>query len=511
MKGFFLILLAFLLLFSLIQQGIFAIIPQPLEAKQWVYILVTLASFLGLLLLHISRNGRKGLYLFFLTYPFLAQSVHYLNISASSFILTPAFLYLAIHLLLSKERALPASLQILFLFCFSILASVLVAENKYTAFAFFVLAVGGFTLSAYLMYVRVRTSRNPLLYIRGVVLAILAGSVLYFALETVTFQIRPNDIPAILMRRWHELPMGRYYTGGYKEPAGLGFVYSLLFWVVLFFVQTNSVSGSRIGRWIDKSALLATMFFLLVAGTRSALINVVNVFLVLELLRRKLGLQSVYKLRTRYVVTLIILVSLGAYLLIPRTILTSRSRTPPSWIEPTYVSIGQRTFQLVGTTANYYKHTLISFEDFLHHPLGSGPLNATLIKEDITEGGFAYYYSILSNLVVVGATFGWLSLLIWLIFVLYMTRSVLRLRVGVRNKLLCALTMVFLAILLASLLPGSPYLGPSLNWSNFNRLLPLSPQTPGLPSDYLAVISGIIVGGLAGLLERSRQDASVGT
>jgi hypothetical protein len=72
-----------------------------------------------------------------------------------------------------------------------------------------------------------------------------------------------------------------------------------------------------------------------------------------------------------------------------------------------------------------------------------------------------------------------------------------------------AIAIVFLAILIASLLPGSPFLGPSVNWSNFERNLPLSPQVKGLPSEYPSIFSGIVIGCLIGLTQRIRRNSLV--
>lgn len=486
-------------------QGLFIIIPQPLGAKQWAFIGVTILSFLVLILLHLKKRGKYGLYLFFVVYPFLAQSVFYLNISSPLFILTPAFLFLVLHLMLSRDHPLTLSFLILFLFWLSTLVSVFGAVNKYTAAAFFVLAGGGFAVSAYLVNGKIQVATNPLKFIRGIVLSILVGSLIYFLIETIAFRIGPSEIMNIIMRRWSELPQGRYYTGGYWEPAGLGFVYSFMFWIMLFFIQTPINNPTQ--KWMNIVSLLAAVFFILVAGTRSVIVNLVNIFIVLWLLRKLLGLKSGFRIKPQYIIVTFILAGISAYILLPRTILTSRSATPPSWIEPTIVSVAGRDFQLVGTTAQYYKRTQLSLYDLLHKPLGAGPLNATILPgyEDSGDVGFVYYYSTISNLIVTGATFGWLSLLLWLLFVFYVTYRAFLLRKTPKDQGIYTLEIVFLAILLASLLPGSSYLGPNLNWSNFDQLHPISPTTPGLPSDYPSIISGLMVGCLIGLQSRVRR------
>ncbi len=165
--------------------------------------------------------------------------------------------------------------------------------------------------------------------------------------------------------------------------------------------------------------------------------------------------------------------ALGAYLVIPRTIMTASSVKPPPWVEPVYIQIGSRQIRVIGSTADYVKHTRASFHDFFTKPLGVGPLNATPIL-DLRLGGFeaGYSYSWYTNLVVVGSTFGWLSLFLWLTFIAKVTRDLFRLRGRANRDVNFSMSLIFLAILMASLLPGAPFLGPMLNWSNFDRFLP---------------------------------------
>jgi hypothetical protein len=199
-----------------------------------------------------------------------------------------------------------------------------------------------------------------------------------------------------------------------------------------------------------------------------------------------------------------LLVGISTFYLLPRTVQTVGTVRRSSSVEPTIVRIGANTYELVGTTAMYYEKTNISFQDFFRNPLGSGPLNATPYKDN-PEGGLRYYFSFISNVFVIGATFGWLSLALWLLFTSYCVFLVFKLRSHIIDKDLYSLTVVFLAILLASLLPGSYYLGPAINWSNFVFNEPISPTMLSVPAEYPAVISGVIVGCLIGLIEVQRR------
>jgi hypothetical protein len=484
------------------KEGIFSIQPQPIGGKQWAYIVVTLVSYLVLFLLYFLKRSKYGLYVFFVFYPFLAQSAYYLNISSSFFILTPSIFYLGLLFALTREPPLNRSFLFLLLFCLSTFLSILPAANKYTAATFVILAVGDFAIIASITYNLFKSSHDPFSNLRGVIYSIILGSATYFILETIAFQIRPADIVNVILRRWGAIPSGRYYTGGYWEPAGLGFVYSYLFWILVFLVQQSRYSATSLQKGMDRIAFLIVIIFLMISGTRSAIITLVLVFLVLLALRYRTGIRSFVRLKPVHVLTLLIIACSSAYLLIPRTIQTSRTPELPSWIEPTVVTIGSRDFVLVGTTADYYNQTISSLRDFLTNPLGSGPLNANPLK-DTQGGGVAYYYSFLSNLIVIGATFGWLALLIWIVFIVHVARRVFRLKYFTENTQIYAMILVFLAVLFASLLPGGYFLGPNLNWSNFSRLLPLSPSTPSVPADYPAVISGFIIGAFIGLIERS--------
>jgi len=493
------------------EEGIFTISPQPIESKQILFILITILSFITLIILHLIKAGNKALYLFFITYPFLSQSVHYLNLSSAFFVLTPPLLFLLIHFVLSKGRVLSKTLFLLFIFCLSILISVIAAENPYTAFAFFILGVGSFTLLAYLVYIQLVNSRNPIGVFRGLVLSVLAGSIIYLAIEFVVFRIRLEHIPFILMRRWELLPMGRFITGGYREPAGLGFVYSLLFFILVYFIQSKTIKFGIKDKTVNILSFVFLIGMILIVGTRSAIFNLINIFLVLFVLSKIMGSTRSTRIKTRYIIVLGGLAVLGFYFLLPRTILTSRSSTPPSWIEPTYIQIFGKTYQVVGSTSDYIKHTQNSLVDIAMNPLGSGPLNATPITES-EQGGFAsgYYYSIISNLIVIGATFGWLTLAIWIIFLSYISIELYNLRRRAKNRDYFLLSLILLTTIIASILPGSPFLGPGLNWGNFNRLDPINQSITGLPAEYVSLLSGLIIGALAGFLHLIRIGAHQG-
>lgn len=504
-------LITIVLIGATLENGIFTISPQPIEFRQILFILITILSFIVLIILHMIKAGNKVLFLFFVTYPFLSQSVHYLNVSSAFFVLTPSFLFLLIHFVFSRGRILSKTLILLFLFCSSILISVIAAENPNTASAFFILGVGSFALIAYMVFLQLIYSRNPIQVLRGYVLSVLAGSIFYLAIEFVVFRIRPEHIPYILMRRWDLLPMGRFITGGYREPAGLGFVYSLLFFIIVYFIQSKTISFSIREKIVNVSSFLFICVMILIVGTRSAIFNLINIFLVIFILSRVTGSRRFTTIKPRYLVALVGLSVLGFYFLLPRTILNSRSSTPPSWIEPTYVQIFGNKYQVVGSTSDYLKHTQNSLIDIANNPLGSGPLNATPITEN-EQGGFAsgYYYSILSNLIVIGATFGWLSLGIWIFFLSYISFDLYNLRRRVKNQDYFLLSLILLATIIASILPGSPFFGPGLNWGNFNRLDPINPSIKGLPAEYISLLSGLIIGSLSGFLHLIRFDVQRG-
>ena len=493
-----------LVLITYLYTDIFSIIPQPINVKQMMFIGISILAFSLLIIFGLKRNTSRALYLLFFFYPFLAQSAFYLNISSPFFIMTPVFLYLVLTLLFSRNLASPLIMQMIILFCASILISVLFAENKNTAFTYFILGVGGFCLTVYLVYICIRTAQDPLNIIRGLVLSIVAGTIIYFLIEVIAFGLQPADVFYIISRQWHLLPAGRYYTGGYREPAGLAFVYASLFWIILSFFQFESAGRKKYIITPIFIALIASLFFLLISGTRNAIISLVTIAFSLWLLRQRLGLARIFRFKFRHLLALFLLVGVSTFYLLPRTFLSDGTTRRSSSIEPTIVRIGANTYELVGTTAMYFETNKITIRDFFQNPLGSGPLNATPFK-DSPEGGLRNYFSFISNIFVIGATFGWLSLILWLIFTFYCGYLVFKLRKYVYDKNLFSLTVVFLATLLASLLPGSYYLGPWINWSNFIFDQPISPTMLSVPAEYPAVISGVIVGCLIGLIEVQRR------
>jgi hypothetical protein len=294
------------------------------------------------------------------------------------------------------------------------------------------------------------------------------------------------------------------------EPAGLGFVYSLLFFVLALIIQDKTLPRNKLIRWIEWVTLSFIAFVILVVGTRGALLNLIYTLAVLWFMQRTFRQNRLIRIKARYAILIIILAAFGAYLILPRVILTPRSSPLPPWIQPTYIRIGGEQIQVIGSTADYVKHTRASLHDFLTEPLGVGPLNATPIRDEPLGGfGAGYSYSWYTNLIVVGSTFGWVSLAIWLLFIVLITRDVFSLKRSARGNSLFAIAIVFLAVLIASLLPGSPFLGPSLNWSNFERYLPLSPHVKGLPFEYPSIFSGIVIGCLIGLTQKIRRNSLI--
>ena len=496
--------LSLLVLITVLTSDIFSITPQQFDPKQLLFIMASLSAFLLLVVSGLRRRRTYAVYILFLFFPFLSQSAYYLNISSPFFIITPVFLYLVTALIFTKNISSPKLLQIVLLFSTSIIISVLIADNINTAFTFYLLGVGGFCITVYLIYFNVRNSSNPLTFIKGLILSIVIGTVIYFLIEVITFGLGPQDILNIIGRKWHLLPSGRYFTGGYKEPAGLAFVYASIFWVIISFYQFGRADRKKNSFSPIFFALLASLFLLLISGTRNAIINLVTIGICLWFLRQRLGLAREFKFKFRYLFALLLLVGVSTYYLLPRTALSVGSSRRTSFSEPTIIKIGSMEFELVGTTAMYYKKNEISFQDFFKNPLGSGPLNATPYK-DSPEGGLRNYFSFISNVFVIGATFGWFSLFLWLTFTIYCGYLVFKLRNFVYDKNLYSITVVFLSILIASLLPGSYYLGPSINWSNFIYDQPLSPELLSVPAEYPAIISGVIIGCLIGLIEVQRR------
>jgi hypothetical protein len=492
----------FLLILAVVvsQKGIFSITPQPLELKQWIYIFITLLAFIGMVFFQLRKQSDLSLFLFFFLYPFFNQTVFYFNIASTFFVLTPAFLYLLMFLFLSKGVRLSNSFKLLLFFCLSTYPSVLVAQNRDTAHAFFILGVGSFLLSAYIIYTRVRITKNPLSFIRRVLFSIVAGSVIYITIETVVFRIGPNDVLEIILRKFSAVSSGRYYTAGFWEPVGMGFVYSILFWVAIFYLQVPQ--KNKTAKWLNISSLLITFIFVWMSGSRAAFLNIAATLFMLLLLSRALGLKRRFRIRWQYMLGIGVLLIFGVYYLLPRTIQTSRSAPIPYWITPPTLTIAGKSYNLIGTTAQYYRNTIASLDSFLHKPLGTGPLNARLDENTPTRDQFPFHYSSISNLIIVGATFGWFSLGCWVILLVFITYKVFRVPKASRMEDIFSLAVIFLAILLSSLLPGSMYIGPNLNWSKFGWLLPLSPDTPGLPSEYPSIISGLVIGCLLGLLSQ---------
>ncbi|NUM43751.1 MAG: hypothetical protein HUU38_03525 [Anaerolineales bacterium] len=480
------------------QAGLFSITPQPLDLKQWIYIFIIILAFIGLIFFQLNRKSNFSIYLLFFLYPFFNQSAYYLNIAAPFFVLTPAYLYLLTFLFFSKESPLSLSFKLLIFFCLTTALSIFVAYNRDTALAFFVLGVGSFLLSAYIIYSRIRQTKNPLQFIRRVFLSILGGSIIYIIIETVVFRIKLSDVIEIVLRKFTQLYSGRYYTAGYWEPVGMGFVYSIVFWVILFYLQSKPQTKST--KWLNILFLSISFAFVWMSGSRAAFINIATTLFMFIAFSQVLKVKQQFRIRWYHVAGIGILMAFGVYYLIPRTIQTSRSAPVPAWITLPTVTIAGKTFTLVGTTAQYYRNSTASLDAFLHRPLGTGPLNARLDENLPVKEQFPYHYSTLSNLIVIGATFGWFSLGIWIILLVWIAKKVFKASKTSRDKPEFTLTVIFLAILTGSILPGSMFIGPNLNWSKFEWLLPLSAGTPGLPSDYPSIISGLVFGCLLGLL-----------
>jgi hypothetical protein len=486
---------------------IFMIMTQELGMKQWVFIFIFMVSTVGLIVLHAMGRHKDGLLLFFIVYPFISQAAYYINISGPFFIITPALLYLTIYLFLTKEIRFSLPWFPILLFAASTLIGVIASDNINTAVAFFILGVGSFVITSYVIYLLIKNTSNPMETVQELILAIIFGSLIYFVIESLAFRITLNDVKTIVTRNWSQLSSEHYYTGGYREPAGLAFVCAELFWIVLFFMRSGSSAGKGLNRRWIQFAFLVLIFFLAVTGTRSAIITIALILILLVFFRKQIGFGKVYRVNIGHIFIVLALVGVGAFVLVPRTFLTSRSIATPAWITPYSVSLGSSELQLVGTTPYYFQRTFSTLKDLAVNPWGTGPFNASPTEYELfrDKTGPIYHYSLVSNLFVIGATFGWLSMLIWLIFVTYLLLVMLNLWRGVQHRELYALTMIFMVVILASLMPGGYYLGPNVNWSEFNRFLPISPTTPGVPTEYPSIISGVIFGCFLGFLAQIRK------
>jgi len=493
----FVVLFGLVFLLLVLGEGVFMISSQAVNLKQLVYIFISLAAYGGLIILHLNNKGKYALQLFFFSYPFLSQTVNYINISGSFFILTPALIFLLIHVLLSKEYPLSKGLLIVYVFCISTLASVFVAQNIYTASSFWILGVGSFAMMAYLMHELIAHSQNSWEQIQSILSALVFGSFAYFLLEIIVFRISPSDIIFVFLRRWDQLPVGRYYTGGYREPAGIGFVYSLLFWPALFIAQQSKKYGYALRNWV---ILFLVTFMLFLSGTRAAIFNIVNTFIAIWVLQKVFRLKPLIRINMRTLLIFIGFLGVGIYLLSSRPLTTSNARIPSNG-EVAIWSVAGRSFVFTGTTAQYFNRTFVSLNTVLTLPLGTGPLNAPIPANSI-DGGFGYHFSIISNLFVIGATFGWISLGIWsfLLFYLSYTYYHRRLNTDVSHSSLFSLGVLFLAILWAAHLPGSNYIGPGLNWGNFDYYTKITPYTSALPAEYPSLVSGMILGVITGVI-----------
>ena len=471
-----------------------------LGLTQYLFIGITIITFLFLLFFLLYGKREFALVIFLVFYPFLAQSTYYLNFSTSYFIISPSLLLILIMYLLVKSEKASLELIVLFLFCLSTILGVLNSENLSLSITFFILAVGVFIIMTLLGYNIMANVDHPVKTVRFVISSVFVGMAIFLLIETIKYSFTPSDVLNILMRKW-SLLSSRYYTAGYKEPNGFGFVAAFLTPFLIFFyeVERKMKKGSSV---IALIFVFFGLFLILLSGSRGAIITFVNIFIILFLLGKRIQPDKNYRINIKkYVLVLSPFFIAIIVLLLYRTFINT-SDTGQSYKQEV-VEIGGQDIEAIGTTIGYINHTINSWDNLMNLPQGTGPLNHPLSTEDY-QGSYSSY-SLISNLIVIGSIFGWFSLFCWLFFLLVLLLRSFRIYRHTNNKKVTGFVLVGIGAIFGSLLPASFFLGPLLNWStfDFNQSITID---AGVPSEYPSVISGLIFGVTLGLMRNWKSD-----
>ncbi len=469
-----------------------------------MFIIITIVSVLTYIYEFLNKRHDNLIFLFFICYPVYNQTTHYLNLSSPIFIISPALIIMSLIYFLGEKEKFSGIVWLFTLLCFSTSLSVFNSANFELSFTFFVLAVGIFYLVTIVLYNYVKGHSDPLGFIINLVSSIFIGMGIYLTMEFLTFGVSIADLYNILLRNWDKVSF-RYFTAGYKEPNGFGLVSAYLLPIILYYFDKRYFifEGAR-GRHIIVGLTILGLFLLLLSGSRGAIISFINVIVFLLLFGKRIVPLKKFRLNVKkYALILSPVFALIFSILIFRTFIKSEDVLNT---KTQAIGIGTQQIELIGTTVDYLRHTMVSFENLVNLPLGTGPLSLAPSSEEYS-GGLYSQFSLLSNFFVVGSIFGWLTLAIWLTLVILITRKAMKLISQIshagENKL-TGLLLILLAIVWGSFFPASFYLGPLLNWSTFSYGYPIISDF-GVPSEYPSIVAGVVYGLVLGLIENLKR------
>jgi hypothetical protein len=480
-----------------IEGGGFIILPQSIGLKQLLFLVVVIIGFFTSIYYLGIGNPERALGAFFIFYPFYAQSTNYFNICTSLFIISPTLIVISVLYLISPRVKSSASLRVFIIFNLSILISVINSTNISVSTSFYILAVGVFIITALLSYNIIASSSDTINTAKILIYSIFLGMAIFLVIETVIYQFKPLDIVNILLRKWNLLS-SRYYTAGYKEPNGFGFVVAYFLPFLIYFFEIRKITKSKV-TWLLSVWLIFGVFLLFLSGSRGALISFINVMIFLFFFGKRMLNNKQYRINvSRYAILLSPLLIMIFSILVYRTFLKPEDLS--SYKTENFEIAGQ-DIEAIGTTIGYIHHTEVSWNNLVNLPLGTGPLSLAPLGEDYIGGEYSSF-SLVTNFISLGAMFGWISLAIWILFIVLITRKTSKLCALAKDLKSSGLALVSLGAIWASFFPASFFIGPQLNWSTFDYYAQIN-RNIGVPSEYPSLISGLIIGILLGLLRRS--------
>jgi len=286
----------------------------------------------------------------------------------------------------------------------------------------------------------------------------------------------------------------KYLSAGFMEPVGFAFMaaITITYYFVLFGFKRRGEGESQkiiygslhhtiIGKKYFIVIIIYSFFLLLISNSRTGYFGLFVTIITLVLLY-KLFLSKKYKIRKSVGIIGIAVFVVGASVFISRTIILFNP-------ENELLSGNEKQKD---TTLNYLLVVDASITNLQNNFWGTGAMTSS---DGTPTGDTTSVVNVISSLLNVGSTFGWITMGLNVVFYGYLFVNTKRAIRSERYQPIEQLVLLgSLALVVASVLPLCPTLGLGSNWSPEGNNLPLLKSALVPPYIYGQVVTALFYG-----------------
>ena len=289
----------------------------------------------------------------------------------------------------------------------------------------------------------------------------------------------------------------KYLTAGFMEPAGFSLVAAtmLAYFFAVFGVHQKDNSDilagfKEYGKYsiIKHRYLLGlviySLFLLVISNSRTGYSGLIITFLVfMFLLHRYAPDNYIMRKATKLFVVIVVGIAVSVFIIRSVSMFDSFDRAS---------LVGERQ---VDTTLAYLLTAEGSIESLMSSFWGTGAFSSSSSLFEGAFNGTTNVVNVYSTLLNVGATYGWITMILNILFYVYLVVHVGgKAKTYHYNQYEKVVILVSLALVVASILPLCPTLGLASNWTPASENIPVIRTIFFPPRVYSAIITAIIFG-----------------